>query len=199
MIYLSLDVYALLCALWLLRFAVKSRQTVSIYWSYFVIFVYLVIIIKYVLHIETTFNLNSGNICNFMHSSKYVMMFLLLFLNINCFTETSWKTINFINNSTIMVYDVSYNALIRPLTCKMCTENLNILIIYFLNYSTAFDFILLVFASHLLTVFKKENSQLSQGNYFQENNNTISEYVPDYLSQNKFVWIETFENVLYYT
>jgi len=122
-----------------------------------------------------------------MHYSKYVMKFLLLFLNINCFTGIPWKTINVINNLTIILYDVSYNALIRPLTCKMFTENLNILIIYFLNYFTAFDFILLVFASHLLTVFKKERSQLSHGNYFQENNNTTFEHVPDYLSQNKFV------------
>jgi len=80
----------------------------------------------------------------------------------------------------------------------MFTEKLNILIIYFLNYFTAFDFILLVFASHLFTVFKKESLQLSHGNYFQDNNNTSFEHVPDYLSQNKFVWIETFENILYY-
>jgi len=121
-IYLSLDVYALLCALWLLRFAVKSRQTVSIYWSYFVIFVYLVIIIKYGLHIETTFNFNSGNLCTFK-----LCYDVLLFLNANCFTGIPWKTINIINNSTIILYDEGYSALIRPLTCKMLfTENLNI-------------------------------------------------------------------------
>lgn len=62
--------------------------------------------------------------------------------------------------------------------------------IIFLNYSTAYDFILLVFASHLLTVFKKERSQLSHGNHFQENNNATYEYFPNYLFQTKFVWIE---------
>jgi len=44
---------------------------------------------------------------------------VLLYLNLKCFTGIQWKTINIINNSTIILYDVGYNALIRPLTCKM--------------------------------------------------------------------------------
>jgi len=70
----------------------------------------------------------------------------------------------------------------------MFTENFNILKIHFLYYFTAFDFILLIFVSHQLTVFKKENSEISHGNQIQENNNdTTYEYFSDYLTQTKFV------------
>ncbi|KAE9525194.1 hypothetical protein AGLY_014438, partial [Aphis glycines] len=70
-------------------------------------------------------------------------------------SEIPWKTINIIDNVTIQLYD------------------------------EAFDFILLVFASHQLAVFRKESLQISYENHFQENNNTTHEDIPDYLSQNK--------------
>ncbi|XP_060844754.1 piezo-type mechanosensitive ion channel component 2-like [Rhopalosiphum padi] len=88
---------------------------------------YLIILFKYVLSIETIFNLAS---------------------------DIPWKTINIMDNATIQLYDDGYSAWIRPLM--------------------SFDFILLVFASHQLTVFRKERSRISHGNHFQENDDTTN-------------------------
>jgi len=100
------------------------------------------------------------------------------------------------DNATIQLYDDGYSAWIRPLMCKnlMKTLKTDILKIYFLHYFTAFDFILLVFASHQLTVFRKERSRISHGNHFQENDDTTNNKQND----NTFVWIEFFKNLSNY-
>lgn len=70
LISLSMDMYALIYTLWVMKLTVKNKQVVSNIWPYFVTFVYLVIIFKYLLHLGTSFNPNYGNIIVYTSSNQ---------------------------------------------------------------------------------------------------------------------------------
>lgn len=57
----SMDACALIYALCVLRFTIKSRKTVAKNWPYFVAFAYSVVVSKYALYTVTSFNPDHGN------------------------------------------------------------------------------------------------------------------------------------------
>ncbi|VVC27297.1 Piezo non-specific cation channel, R-Ras-binding domain,Piezo domain [Cinara cedri] len=143
-ISLCMDLYGFIWAVLLLGFSIQNKRTVLSCWPYFISFAYLMVIAKYILEIIISSNLN------------YVM---------------SWRKINIIQNTSIILYDQSYGAWIRPLM--------------------QFDFILLFFITRQLTGFKKlrvQNSPYKSNTKINNSNMQLSDNddeFPDYISENK--------------
>lgn len=128
MIYWSMDAYALIYALWLLRFTVKSRRSVSKWWPYFISFVFLAILLKYTLQVEQEFNPNTSNIILLIQINKSlktdvnVKRFSFFFYTF-IFLDVPWKTIYITKTLSITLYDdIDHRALLRPLNRKESTR-----------------------------------------------------------------------------
>lgn len=73
-ITLSTDAYALLYAILIFRFARKSRKSISSCWPYFITLIYLTVVFKYVLYIESLFLPNSGNIFGVLNKIQILLI-----------------------------------------------------------------------------------------------------------------------------